>query len=206
MPDFMATAADTPTPNPANTTHTITPRKRPEKLNDEQVAQLEHLIKQQEVTGLTDQALADILKVSTTTIRNHRRRMAAGLRHNERNGFHEARQGPVSLTESAKRREERAGFAPDDPAPPVVNLDDPLTPEGSLRLLSWIARGSANPNAQVAALRAIESLRAQIEAPARVGPPDPLTEEEQVVRVAAIIDAVGVRIVRLAMDRLHPGN
>ena len=186
-----ATATNAPTPKRV---------RPPKRLSKEQVEKLEHLIRQQEVTGLTDEAISIIVGTTRTSVRNHRIRIAAGLRHDENRG---GQQGPVSIQELASRP---------IPSPEQAALervgegDEPLSPEQSLRLLSFIARSSPNANAQVAALRALEVLRIQIEAPSRLGPGDPLAEEDRIHRLALVMYSQGIAITRKALERAWPAK
>jgi len=165
-------------------------RTRGQYLSPEQREQIDHLIRQQAVSGLTDQAIADLLGVDRSTVKYRRKLLATKMRHAE-----SPESDRTVLAESL-------GVSDLPASATVDNAEEPLTPEASLRILSLVARSSPNANAQVAAIRALETLRVQLLTPAKLGPPDPMTEDEQIAEVAAIIEAVGPSIVRKALDRV----
>lgn len=180
----------------------LRPRLRPQgtTLTADETERLEQLLGQQAVTGLTDEAIAEIIGTTRQTVSRHRRKMAQRLL---------AEKEPPAVPDAPKptAKQVLAGQLPPntDLADEFVGSgEETLTPEGSLRLLSLLARTSLNPNAQVAAVRAVEALRAQIEAPARTGPPDPLTDEDRINRLAIILEAVGPELARKAVDRVWP--
>lgn len=165
-------------------------RTRGQALTPDQREQIDHLIRQQAVSGLTDQAIADLLGVDRSTVKYRRKLVAAKVRLAE------------SSSDDRTAIAESLGVADMPTASSVDSAEEPLTPEASLRILSLVARSSPNANAQVAAIRALETLRVQLLTPAKLGPPDPMTEDEKIAEVAAIIEAVGPSIVRKALDRV----
>jgi len=73
-----------------------------------------------------------------------------------------------------------------------------LSPDQRRKLLSAIGMRPSQGTSQVAALGKLEDL--DNSARGTVGPPEPLTDDERVVRLSRLMKAVGQRIVNIALE------
>jgi hypothetical protein len=166
-------------------------RTKRKDLTPAQLERMDAFIEQQPVTGLTDQAIADIIGCHRVTVARRKTLLAA------RDSTPELAPRPRPPRRQPPETEPLSARALLDRYKDLVAL----TPDEQMKLCSIIAATSLNDNAKVAALNALGKFQQMYAPPDRVGPGAPLDDDERVARVADILDAVGITIARRAISR-----
>lgn len=167
-------------------------------MDPEKKARLIEAIRTRPDTGITIRQIAEAIPCSVNTVMKYQRTMVNSGEIPAPAGMQSKHVAELTVEPGAPDLDDLLSRAKETRI---------LTPEEEMRLLSAIITDSrVAPQYQVQASRQLASLR-QLYAPKEsLGPPPPMTEEEQITRLGALLDAVGPDIAGKALTQSFPDS